>query len=353
MLLTSRIGRRYRYRGLAPAHSFRLAIEQARPDLILPCDELARLLLHRLYRESLQSSSEPARGLRDLIQRSLGDPAGFPVVESRSRFMLLAAEVGIPVAAATSIASLGELERWLTEHPLPAVLKADGTSGGEGVSIFETPDQARRAFRTLQAPLATAVVAKRTLVDRDPNLMGPWLSRRRRSVSVQQFVRGRDANIVVACWRGEVLASLSSEVLRSGAEKGPSAILRILPDGPMLKAAKTMVRRLGISGMCGFDFMIQEETGIPHLIEINARATQTGHLPFGPTHDLPAALAAAVSERPTRERQPVIQNDIVALFPLAWQIAPNSPFLKTGFHDVPWEEPRLVHAGMATASQIN
>jgi carbamoylphosphate synthase large subunit len=321
--------------------------------MVLPCDELARLQLQRLHREALLLNTEPAQFLRDSIERSLGDPAGYPVIESRSSFLALAAEEGIPVAETLPLASIDDLQDWLAQQSLPAVLKADETSGGEGVEIVETPGQARRAFRSLRAPLATAVVAKRTLIDHDPNLVGPWLRQREREVSIQSFVRGSDANIAVACWQGEVLAGISVEVMRSGFSKGPSAIVRILPDGPMLRAAKNIVRRLGVSGMCGLDFMVEEKSAIPHLIEINARATQTGHLPLGPSHDLPAALFAAMSGKPPREREPMIQNDIVALFPLAWQSAPTSPLLKSGFHDVPWEEPRLVRAGMASPSPIN
>jgi hypothetical protein len=353
LLLTRRIQQTYSYHGLTSAHSLRAAIGLSQADLIVPCDELAALLLHHLYRQALQSESEASQHLRAAIERSLGDPASFSLIESRNRFLSLAAEEGIPIPQTTVVESVQDVKRWLAQNPLPAVLKADGTSGGEGVMIVESADHASRAFRRLKAPLSTPVVAKRTLVDRDPNLIGPWLRRRERNVSIQPYIPGRDANIAVACWQGRVLASVSIEVLRSGISKGPAALVRILPDGDMLRATERIVDRLGISGLCGLDFMIHEETGIPHLIEINARATQTGHLPLGPGHDLQAALTAVLTGEPVKEREPMIQKDIVALFPLAWQTEPDSLLIRTGYHDVPWEEPRLVRAGMKKEHPLN
>ena len=49
----------------------------------------------------------------------------------------------------------------------------------------------------------------------------------------------------------------------------------------MKAAARAIVRHLGLSGMCGFDFVL-DATGAAHLIEINPRATQVNHLRLGP-----------------------------------------------------------------------
>jgi hypothetical protein len=105
-----------------------------------------------------------------------------------------------------------------------------------------------------------------------------------------------------------------------------------------------MARRLNLSGLHGFDFMLEGETGSAHLIEINPRATQIGHLALGPGRDLPAALYSAFSGEPVHAAPKVTENDTITLFPQEWMRDPASSFLASGYHDVPWEEPELLRA---------
>jgi hypothetical protein len=88
--------------------------------------------------------------------------------------------------------------------------------------------------------------------------------------------------------------------------------------------------------------MLEKETGNAYLIEINARATQIGHLALGPGRDLPAALYAAVTGNMVQPAPKLTEKDTIALFPQEWLRNPKSPFLESGYHDVPWEEPELV-----------
>jgi hypothetical protein len=39
----------------------------------------------------------------------------------------------------------------------------------------------------------------------------------------------------------------------------------------------------------------------------------------------------------------VTENDTIALFPHEWARDQRSEFLRTGYHDVPWDTPELVH----------
>jgi hypothetical protein len=105
-----------------------------------------------------------------------------------------------------------------------------------------------------------------------------------------------------------------------------------------------MVRRLNLSGMYGFDFMLEATTGYAHLIEINPRTTQIAHLALGPGRDLPAALFAALSGKAVKVAPAVTEKDTIALFPQEWSRDASSPFLKSAYHDIPWEQPELVLA---------
>ena len=65
---------------------------------------------------------------------------------------------------------------------------------------------------------------------------------------------------------------------------------------------------------------------------------------LGPGRDLPAALYAALSGEDIHPAPKVTENDIIALFPQEWMRDPDSAFLKSAYHDVPWEEPELLRA---------
>jgi glycosyltransferase involved in cell wall biosynthesis len=86
------------------------------------------------------------------------------------------------------------------------------------------------------------------------------------------------------------------------------------------------------------------------LIEINMRSTPTAHLQLGPGRDLPVALASAISGIQLVESEPITRNDRIALFPSAWQTDAASENFRQAYHDVPWEEPDLVRAGVAKQS---
>jgi biotin carboxylase len=258
--------------------------------------------------------------------------------------MRIAQEEGIRVPTTVGIANLDELRPQIAHTGFPVVLKADGTSGGIGVRVAQTMEEAERAFRTLQAPPLLARAAKRALVDRDKTLVWPSLLRRRHVVSAQSFIEGREATSTVACWQGKVLAGLHFEVINKRSSAGPATVMRLVDNPEMSAAVEKMVHRLNLSGLHGFDFMLESQSGNAYLIEINPRTTQVGHLTLGARRDLPAALFAAMSGSAVQPSAKLTDNDVITLFPQEWMRDPASAFLRTGYHDVPWAEPELLRA---------
>lgn len=340
---TSAVRRLHSYHGLAPLMSIKYAIAGAQPDFVVPGDDLAARHLHDLYHRELVHG-----GMRNpickLIERSLGAPESFPVVYARATFAGLAQEEGVRVPRTEVITNANDLSSWVARMGLPTVLKTNGTSGGEGVRIIHTLEEAYSAFHSLQSRPLLARAAKRALVNHDRTLVWPAISRRRSVINAQAFVTGSDATTAIACWKGTVLATLHFEVLNKRSSTGPSSVVRLIENSEMSAATEKIVHRLHLSGLYGFDFMLEAETRNAHLIEVNPRATQVGHLTLGPGRDLPAALSAAISGQPVREAPKVTDNDTIALFPQEWMSNPSSRFLQSGYHDIPWEEPALVRA---------
>ena len=83
------------------------------------------------------------------------------------------------------------------------------------------------------------------------------------------------------------------------ARMSTAARLRELLDGNELLVAPgvydgisaALVRKLGLSGFCGFDFLLEAGTRAAHLIEMNARTTPISHLPLAEGRNLVTALA--------------------------------------------------------------
>jgi carbamoylphosphate synthase large subunit len=333
----------YRYRGLRGMTSFADAIAASKPDLIVPGNDLATQQLHLLYAHEQQNGDAGAR-ICALIERSLGAPKNFIHMYARTEFMELAREERIRTPRTEVIRNSSDLKKWIAQIGLPAVLKADGTSGGDGVRVVRTLEDAERALRILQAPPLVARAAKHALIDQDLTMIWPTLLRTRSVVNAQTFVAGHEATSVVACWEGEVLAGLHFEVIKKLHATGPATVLRLTENSEMSTAAEKMVRRLGLSGVIGFDFMIEAQTGNAHLIEINPRSTQVGHLALGLGRDIAAALFSAVSGQPIRSAPKVTECDTIALFPLEWIRDSASSFLQSAYHDVPWDKPELIRA---------
>jgi hypothetical protein len=345
--VTSIVRRTYAYRVLAPLRSLSEAIVAAHPDLIVPCDDTAILQLHELY-DRERGRGKTGEAICALIERSLGRSESYSVVRARTPFMNLAAQEGVRAPKTEVIGNISELRSWATRMGFPAVLKSDGTWGGAGVRIVRTLAEAERAFRTLQAPPSLAQAVRRVLIDRDVTLVWRSLSRTRYVVNAQAFVPGREATSAVACWEGTVLASLHFEVLNKLDATGPATVMRQIENADMSSAAEKMVRRLNLSGVVGFDFMLEAQTGNAYLVEINPRATQVGHLALGPGRDLSAALYAAISGEMIQESPKVTEIDTITLFPHEWLRNPNSAFLRLSYHDVPWEESEFIRVCVRT-----
>jgi ATP-grasp domain len=336
------VRRTYTHYGFSPEDSFKTAILSSNPDLVIPCDDLAARHLHKLCTEPV--GRKPYTSIHTLIERSLGSPKSFSILYQRAAFIEVAREEGIRTPETRVISDLTGLRTWTNTVGLPTVLKVDSTSGGEGVRIVATMEEAEHVFNTLSTPPLLARAVKRALIDQDSSLLRSSFLRRRSRVSGQSFIRGCEATSVVACWNGTVLASLHFQVINKTDATGHSTVLQLIENADMSKAVERMVRRLGLSGINGFDFMLEAETGSPYLIEINPRATQVGHLTLGSGRDIPAALFSAVTGQPIQEATKITDNKVIALFPQEWKRDPASPYLRSGYHDVPWDEPELIRA---------
>jgi hypothetical protein len=340
---SSVLRRAYSYRALSPLASLRDAISFSQPDLIVSADDLSTQHLIDLHAQE-NSGNDPDSKICHLIERSLCPRESFPFMTARARFMEVAKEEGIRVPETKVMRNRADLETWANESGFPFVLKSDGSSSGEGTKVVREMQQAERALIALQQPVDLIRVIKRAIVNHDLRSVRHKLKHRRATVNAQKYIPGRDATTLVACWKGEVLGALHFEVLEKQYKLGPASVIRLIENPEIETSVTRIARRLQLSGLHGFDFLLEEETGKPYLIEFNPRATQVGHLTLGKGRDLPGAVFAGATSTPIREAPMVTDRSTIALFPQESIRDPNSSFLKTGYHDIPSHEPELMRA---------
>jgi len=334
------VDRMFVYHGLHPVPGLSKAIENIKPSLLVPCDDRATLDLLSLRAQT----NSPV--VKQSITHALGDPGNYTALTARSVFMRIAHEAGVCVPETQEVDSLSTLQHWLSAHEFPAYLKADGTSGGVGVMKIQDIREAERALAQLSTPPAAIRMAKRLIVDRDTSFVLPFVRRTHSTVNVQKLVSGVETNSAVSCWQGKVISCVHVQVLERRDSTGHATVVRVIENQQMQDAAEKVARRLGLSGLFGLDYIVEQSSGQAYLLEINARATQTCHLALGPGRSPIAALAAMMCGKPVNEIPAVTNQETIALFPQEWKRNPASAYLQSTFHDVPWAYPELIRSSV-------
>jgi hypothetical protein len=332
--------RRFPYSAVHPLASLLRAIESTKPDLIVPCDDRAVEHLQQLCGRY----GDQNRGVANSIERSLGPLGSYPVVSSRYALLELARGQRIRVPATQYVQSTRDLYQWQAKQPLPWVLKADGTWGGGGVRIVDTPHQAERLFHLLKGPCGLRRAVKRLLVNRDPFYLRAWWQGSSPSVIAQAFVPGRPANCAVACWQGKVLAQDCVEVLAASRPTGPGSVVRRISNPEMISAAERIAEKLHLSGFFGLDFIIESGSGATYLLEMNPRCTPLSQIQLGLGTDMVGALHAVLAGRPLPAAPPSARNgcEVIAYFPQPRNS--NSEFRELSLQNFPHGEPELAKA---------
>ncbi len=91
-------------------------------------------------------------------------------------------------------------------------------------------------------------------------------------------------------------------------------MIRLRDDTLMEDAARKVAVGLSLSGLHGLDFVLANDTGVPWLIEINNRPTQTAYLRLGPGADLAGALYAAMTKTTAKPVGVFKAQQVIALF---------------------------------------
>jgi biotin carboxylase len=141
-----------------------------------------------------------------------------------------------------------------------------------------------------------------------------------------------------------VLGGIAVKVVYSDGETGPASVINLSGDQRMLEAGAKIIAALGVTGLVGFDFVIEAGTGKPLLLEMNARTTPIAHLQPGPGRDLVAPLISRLVGKPVSAA--TVIGETVALYPQALFVTDDYAHLEGAYLDVPLEDPLLARLMM-------
>lgn len=339
---TRAVGTHFHYSMVDPLQSIVSALRKSGAGIVIPCDGLTVRHLHALY--ATVPAAEGGAKTAEVLQRSLGDPAAFLLIDSRHEVQTAARAEGLSAAESFALGRTADPENIAQALPFPWVLKADYIAGGAGTHVVSSLSTAKRLIRRAGAPPNLATAMGQMVVEGDRAAMGEWLRAMRPGLSAQRPVVGVPASTVASCWSGELLGSISVQaVSATGKGNSPPVKVQIVDNEPMVRAARLMAEKLGLSGFQDFEFMLDADSGKATLVEINPYCVAPVYLNTGPGHDPVDAFCRRWTGRPPAAQAPVHPGRLIAYFPQSWVADPSDPVLKTGAYDVPVQDPGLVN----------
>jgi glutathione synthase/RimK-type ligase-like ATP-grasp enzyme len=335
----------FRFGFANPLSNLSAAIAASAASLIIPCDDKARYTLSRLYRANAHSSDSKSVEARALIERSLGQCEHFQLAEEKSQLLAALANSGVRLPRTLPIEGKNALEQICRTLKFPVVLKRDRTYGGTGVAICRDLEEAIGAYQRLTSPPTLRDTMRQVIRKANFSALRELFGAPQSAVVAQAYIEGRPANRAIGCWQGKILAGLTVVAIQTSENNPtrPATVVQIVRNEEIDRMAEIVVSKLGLSGTCGLDFVIETGTELPYFLELNPRATPTCHLGRAIDSDVCAALGHAIMGTPPDDVIPEKDTDgPIALFPGELKRDPCSPYLYSSYHAVPWDDPKVL-----------
>lgn len=313
------------------------AIRKTKADLIIPGDEEALLALQKLA--NLLSGIPILDKYSQEIRRSIAASQFDNIVLNKSRLVDLCSNNGVLTPKNVRVESLEKALATAPEFGYPLVLKFDFGYGASGVSVCNNAEELKQGFAKhkhagLSAKVKSFVKQLLFVVQEEQTA----------SISLQQYVSGQVGQSPFCAHKGQLFAvnPMLKHRTYPGAT-GPSSVNRGFECAEIAKAAEVVAKQLGYTGFGSLDFIVDDKTQRPYVIELNPRPIPTSHLSAElSTVDLCDSLYKGLNGLPIEQK--AFKPWMVALFPNEKRRDPNSEFLTQGYHDIPKNDPELMAA---------
>jgi len=188
-----------------------------------------------------------------VTKTAMMDTATLMRLHSKVQLTDLAREIGIDTPEILVPRSTEEAKELIATVDLPIVVKMQQTSGAAGLRLVNDRKVLEKQY--------FEVVRVNSL---DENNL-PML---------QQMIDGPTTCTLELCNRGTVLGEVMYRGVRTMPRDGGTTVLReSVADPASSEAAAKIVDHLNFHGLCGFDFVLDQRSGRPYLVDGNCRIT--------------------------------------------------------------------------------
>lgn len=216
-------------------------IETGKYDYYFPSFEEIILMSH--YKDRILAATKT----------TLPDTETLMTLHDKAKLRDMAVELGIHTPETFVPRSIDEARAYIAKIDHPVVVKMRQTSGAAGFRKFYNPKDLEKHY--------FEIIRVNHLTDQDLPM-------------IQQLIEGPTTCTLELCNRGEIIGEVMYQGIRTMPRTGGTTVFReSRPDPACSEATAQIVKHLGYSGLCGFDFIIEEETGHPYLVDGNCRIT--------------------------------------------------------------------------------
>lgn len=218
-------------------------IKKERPDVLMPITDMTVFAV--LNKSSI---------LRDLVSIPFVDIKEYWAASDKCELIKLAKNIGVECPKTWFIQSPANVEQFSPEFEFPIILKPHA-------SLLISKDHVQKT--------SVRVVYDKTELDtilkNDDTIRIPYM--------VQEMVEGEGLGIFAVCKNGEPLAVFSHKRIREKPPWGGVSVLceSTIPDLKAKENAYKLLKELNWTGVAMVEFKRDDRSGLPMLMEINAR----------------------------------------------------------------------------------
>lgn len=330
------------------------AVEAWQPVLVIPGDDPTVQFLQQVVRitRAGKLTTVPDRVLQ-AIESSLCHPDYYDAATNKSVTQQVAIQLGVRVPGQQQIEQSQDALDFAQTHGYPVVVKKAFSYAGHGVRICETEAQLVETLhqflpqlnhqRSPETRTGLKTRLRRALIKNPLAIAEPTPDL---ALSIQQYIRGTAAMYCFLAKAGKLLGGYAAlKKVVHPAPTGPSSIVQFIDHPEMATVATILAAQFEYTGFGSFEFIVEEGTGDAYFLECNPRPTTIVHLGDLVGNNLCKVLYDSLrGELPTAPILAPNTDLMVAMFPKEWQRDPNSQFLRSLYHDVPWDDPELIAA---------
>lgn len=308
-----------------------------RPDMVIPGDEDALLALQNLANRLERVPY--LNFISKIVRKSLPAKEHDFLLLSKSELQKKCFEWGLRTPKNIIVTDLSAALHSAKELGYPLVIKHDAGYGGSGVFICKDDADVREHFQKIKH-VSLLVEIKEKI----KNLFFISIFSNEKNISLQQFIEGQVGQAPFCAQEGDVFAFNPMVRIKTyPGSTGPASVSAGIKNVDIEHFVRTVAGNLKYTGFGSLEYIINLHDGLLYIIELNPRPTPTCHMSNQVvTNDLCEMFYKGLNGQALTYKDYTPYT--VAMFPGEKRRDPQSEFLKSAFHDVPLDDPKLLEA---------